>query len=266
MIDPWGRMIDYLRISVTDRCDLRCRYCRPGERTPPLPRSRILRFDEIEAVARAAIRLGVKKIRLTGGEPLMRADLGTLVGMLASIYGLRDLAMTTNGLRLAAHAAGLAAAGLRRVNVSLDAMDPGRFAAITGGGDVRRVLEGIDAARRHGLEPVKLNCVVSASVDEPDARDVAWFARREGLQARFIRQMDLAHGRFSRVEGGQGGDCPRCTRLRLTADGRVRPCLFSDLSFDVRELGPEEALERAAARKPRAGSACTSREIHSIGG
>jgi len=266
MIDRWGRRIDYLRIAVTDRCDLRCLYCRPGEEAPLLERSALLSFEEIAAAAEAAVRRGVTRIRLTGGEPLARRDLETLVAMLSVLPGLGDLSMTTNGISLAGKAEALAAAGLKRVNVSLDAIDPQRYSAITRGGDVSRVLAGLLAARRAGLKPIKLNCVVAESSDEPDARQVAEFARAQGLAVRFIRRMDLAHGHFAVVEGGEGGNCPRCNRLRLTCDGFIRPCLFSDESFSVRELGIEEALDRALAHKPQAGSACRSRGMHAIGG
>jgi cyclic pyranopterin phosphate synthase len=152
------------------------------------------------------------------------------------------------------------------VNVSLDTTDPGRFREITGGGDLRAVLEGIEAARAAGLRPVKLNCVIEASPDEPDARGVAAFARERGLEVRFIRRMDRRAGTFGVVEPGGGGDCPRCNRLRLTCDGRVRPCLFSDLSFDARALGARGAIERAVAAKPAAGVPCREHDFHYIGG
>jgi GTP 3',8-cyclase len=266
MIDRFGRTIDYLRISVTDRCNLRCRYCMPPEEVAPLPPEAILSFEEIAAVARVAAGLGVTKVRLTGGEPLVRRDIETLVRMLRQIPGIIDLAMTTNGLLLARHAPLLAAAGLQRVNVSLDAMDPDRYELLTRGGDVERVLAGIRAARQAGLEPVKINCVVGRDSHPRDWQEVAAFAQREGFPFRLIREMDLAAGEFAVVEGGTGGDCPRCNRLRLSSDGQVRPCLFSDLGFSIRELGAEEALMHALAAKPRAGSACVNRRIHAIGG
>lgn len=266
MIDPFGRDITYLRVSVTDRCNLRCEYCMPAEGVPLLAHDEILRFEEIVEAVRAAVGLGINKVRITGGEPLVRRGVVDLVRMLAAIDGAEDLAMSTNGTLLAEHADALAAAGLRRVNISLDALDPQRYAGITRGGDVRQVLAGIEAARRAGLEPIKLNCVVTDSSDEPDARAVADFARREGLAVRFIRRMNFAEGRFTVVEGGSGGDCPRCNRLRLSSDGLVRPCLFSDLGFSVRELGPEEAIRRAVAAKPEHGQACTHDWIRGIGG
>jgi cyclic pyranopterin phosphate synthase len=185
--------------------------------------------------------------------------------MLAGVKGIHDFAMTTNGTRLAEFAGSLADAGLQRVNVSLDALDPQRYAALTRGGDVDQVLVGIEAARAAGLRPVKLNCVVQRSPEEPDARDVAAFAREHGLEVRFIRRMNLSIGDFSVVIGGTGGDCPWCNRLRLSCDGTVRPCLFSDLGFSVRDLGAREALRRAVEAKPECGRTSQNR-FYLIGG
>ncbi|MCC6124272.1 MAG: radical SAM protein [Pirellulales bacterium] len=266
MVDGYGRVLDYLRISVTDRCNLRCRYCMTEEGVPPLPHEAILSYEEIAQVARAAARRGVKKLRITGGEPLVRREIETLVRMLAAIEGIIDLAMTTNGILLERLASALAAAGLRRVNVSVDTVDPRRFAEITRGGDIRKLFAGIDAARSAGLHPVKLNCVATEYSTPSDLAGVKAYAASEKLDVRFIRQMHLPSGAFSAVEGGGGGDCPRCNRLRLSSDGLLRPCLFSDLGFSVRELGAEEALRRATAGKPRAGTRCTSHPMHRIGG
>jgi len=266
MIDSFGRTIDYLRISVTDRCNLRCRYCMPNGLTKLLPRDSILSFEEIVEVARTAVGMGFTKVRLTGGEPLVRRNIEELVAMLAKIEGIEDLAMSTNGILLSDYAEALATAGLHRVNVSLDSTDPQRYAEITGGGDLRRVLAGIEAAREVGLEPIKLNCVVAESSAEPDALAVARFAKDNDLEVRFIHQMDFAAGKFSVVEGGRGGDCPHCNRVRLSSDGMVRPCLFSDLAFSVRELGTAGALEQAIRKKPAAGGPCAHNWMHGIGG
>jgi cyclic pyranopterin phosphate synthase len=268
MIDRFGRTIDYLRVSVTDRCNLRCLYCMPAEGIAPLRREDILSFEEIVEVVRQAALLGVRKVRLTGGEPLLRRSLPKLVAILARIPGVADLAMTTNGTLLTAQAAvALKAAGLMRVNVSLDAVDPAEYARITRGGDVSAVLAGIASARMAGLTPVKLNCVVQSSADEPAARGVAAFAAAAGLEVRFIRQIDLAGGQFAPVAGdGSGGHCRSCNRLRLTSDGHVRPCLLSDLSFPVRELGAREALLAALAAKPPAGTRCGGVPMPRIGG
>lgn len=266
MKDPHGRTIRCLRVSVTDRCDLRCRYCGTGGDIRWLPRESILSHEEVVEIVRVAIGMGIDAVRLTGGEPLLRRGIVDLVAMLGALPGLKDLSLTTNGLRLAERAAALARAGLRRVNVSLDATDPARYREITGGGDVAAVLAGIASARAAGLDPVKLNCVVEASPEEPDARAVAAFACEHGLPVRFIRRMDRRAGTFGVVEPGGGGDCPRCNRLRLTCDGRVRPCLFSDLAFDVRALGAAEALARAVAAKPPSGMPCRDHAFHYLGG
>jgi cyclic pyranopterin phosphate synthase len=206
------------------------------------------------------------KIRLTGGEPLVRRDAVELVRMISGVRGVRDLAMTTNGTLLAQHAAALRAAGLQRVNVSLDTLDPGRYARITRGGRLADVLAGIEAAERSGLYPIKLNCVVRRSSQDTDATAVAGFGRSRGYPVRFIRQMHLPEGRFAVVEGGRGGDCARCDRLRLSSNGLVRPCLFSEVGFSVRELGPEYAIRRAVEQKPRCGTVNRVMPMSAIGG
>lgn len=264
--DPLRRAIRYLRVSVTDRCNLRCRYCMPAEGVVPLSHQSILRFEEITAVAKTAVSMGMTKLRLTGGEPLVRRGVVSLVRMLAGIEGVKDLAMTTNGILLGEYAQDLAAAGLMRVNVSLDTLRAERYAEITRGGDIRLALAGIEAARRAGLRPLKLNCVYFESSSEPEAREVASFGREHGMEVRFIRRMDPASGSFWPVDGGSGGDCPLCNRLRLSADGMVRPCLLSDLEFSVRELGPEGALRRAIQEKPQAGGPCSPNRIRTAGG
>ena len=226
----------------------------------------MLSFEEMVEVVAAGIELGLTRIRFTGGEPLVRPGLESLVGMVSGLAGLSDVALSTNGILLAHQIAGLAAAGLRRVNVSLDTMSPLRYRELTCGGELASVLEGIEAALAAGLTPVKLNCVVSSSCLEPDAQEVAAFARDRGLAVRFIHRMDAATGSFSVVQGGEGGDCPRCSRLRLSCEGLVRPCLFSDLGFSVRELGARAALVRAVEQKPAAGGPCSENWIRAVGG
>ncbi|NIA15729.1 MAG: radical SAM protein [Nitrospiraceae bacterium] len=263
--DAFGRTIDYLRISVTDKCNLRCEYCMPEEGVPHLRHEEVLSFEEMFEITRVAAGKGIVKVRLTGGEPLVRRGIVSLVAMLASIDGIRDYALTTNGILLAQLAPPLAEAGLHRVNVSLDTLDPDRFAQLTHGGDLRRVIEGIEAAQAAGLTPVKLNCVVRQSPDEADAQTVATFAKHKGLEVRFIRRMNLRIGEFFTVIGGSGGDCPRCNRLRLSCDGMIRPCLFNDLAFSVRDLGTEEAIHRAVSAKPESGQSSQA-HFHRIGG
>ena len=264
MIDRFGRTISYLRISVTDRCNLRCQYCMPADGVTMLAHEDVLTFEEIAAVTRCAVDMGVTKVRLTGGEPLVRHGIITLVEMLGAIDGIADLAMTTNGILLGRYAEDLARAGLGRVNVSLDTTDPAHYAELTRGGDVATALAGIDAARRVGLTPIKLNCVVGPC--NGDVELVRKYGRENGYDVRAIRLMNFEAGHFSVVEGGTGGDCPRCTRLRLSCDGHIRPCLFSDISFDVRALGPAEAIRQAVDAKPEAGGPCSHNWMHGIGG
>jgi len=264
--DAFGRVINYLRVSVTDRCNLHCVYCRPPGGVPLFAHERILSYEEIVEFVRVAVGYGIDKVRITGGEPLVRRNIVSLVERLAQVPGIADLCMTTNGTVLEQFAIPLAAAGLGRVNVSLDAVASERYAAITRGGDVTLVLAGIDAALEAGLKPVKLNCVVERSLDEPDAREVAAYGAGRGLEVRYIRRMNLSEGTFWVVHGGSGGNCAMCNRLRLTSDGRLRPCLFHDVEFNVRELGYEKALEAAVAAKPKCGSSSPENLMYQIGG
>ncbi len=266
LYDGYSRRIHYLRLSVIDRCNLRCRYCRPEDGVELCRAKPILTFEEILEFVRVAVRLGIDRVRVTGGEPLFRKDVVKLVAMLAGVAGIRDLAMTTNGTLLSRFARPLKDAGLHRINVSLDSVDPERYQEITRLGRVEDVLAGIAAAREAGLSPVKLNCVIRQSPDEPDAVGVAAYARQEGLEVRFIREMDLATGRFWQVVGGDGGHCAACSRLRLTCQGELFPCLFSDLKYDIRELGNEEAIRRAVAGKPESGRTARNHSFDSMGG
>lgn len=266
MLDCFNRKIDYLRVSVTDRCNLRCTYCMPAEGVTLLEHKDILTIEEIHEVVREAVTMGIVKVRITGGEPLVRKGILPLVEKVASTKGILDFGLTTNGILLSRFAKDLALAGLHRINISLDTLDPEKFRTITRGGDIRMVLEGIEAAKTAGLMPVKINCVVRDSSDEPDALAVKEFCLNNGLEARFIHEMSLSGGRFTIVENGHGGDCLHCNRLRLTANGMIRPCLFSDLQFSVRELGIRKALETALNRKPAMGSINTDGSFYSIGG
>lgn len=266
MYDPYNRRINYLRISVTDRCNLRCVYCMPPEGIPLMSHQDILSYDEIDEVARAAAELGVDKIRLTGGEPLVRKGIVQLVGMLSRIPGIKDLAMTTNGILLGRFAEELAQAGLHRVNVSLDTLDPTRYAEITRGGDIQQVFAGLEAAAAAHLTPIRINCVVTQSSEEPDAQLVRDFAERKGYEVRFIHLMDLESGYFEPVEGGEGGRCATCNRLRMTSNGMIKPCLFSTIGYSVREFGAAEALALALENKPACGGLNPEGRFYSIGG
>jgi len=266
MYDRFERHIDYLRISVTDRCNLRCTYCMPAEGIQLLRHEDILSFDEIIEVVRVAVGMGVRKIRITGGEPLVRRGIVDLVKMIAAIPGIEDFSMTTNGILLEQFAIPLKEAGLQRINVSLDTLDPKKYREITRGGDVLNVIAGLKKAKEAGFVPIKINCVTGEMTDEEDARQVKRFAEENGFQVRFIRQMDLATGEFYVVEGGDGGNCRKCNRLRLTSNGMIKPCLFNAIGYSVRELGVKEAILLAIENKPRCGTFNLEEEFYSIGG
>jgi cyclic pyranopterin phosphate synthase len=191
LVDSFNRTIDYLRISVTDRCNLRCVYCMPEEGAPIAPREELLTSDEIERLAGIAVALGVRKIRLTGGEPLVRPDIEGLVARIGALPVLADLSLTTNGSRLARHAPAFAASGLRRVNISLDTLRPDRFTRIARRGELQDVLDGITAARASGLSPIKLNCVVMRSWNDDETIDFARMTLRDEVHVRFIELMPI---------------------------------------------------------------------------
>ena len=300
LVDSFGRVARDLRISVTDRCNFRCTYCMPGEGMQWLPREELLTFEEIERVARLCVeRFGIDGIRLTGGEPMLRAHLPVLVEKLARLDV--DLAMTTNGVKLPESAADLWAAGLRRINVSLDSLRRDRFLALTRRDELDRVLAGIAAAQQAGFDPVKVNVVLVRGVNDDEVVDLAAWARREGVQLRFIEFMPLdedgawqsdqvvsaqevvaavdavfpvepvARGpepatRYRyRDGGGEFGViasvtqpfCGDCDRVRLTAEGQFRNCLFAVQETDLRSIlrsgGDDDvlaaALEGEVARK-----------------
>jgi cyclic pyranopterin phosphate synthase len=288
LVDPFGRVHDDLRISVTDRCNLRCTYCMPEQGMTFLPRSMLLSFDEIVRVAAVARTLGVSSVRLTGGEPLVRRGLSALVSRLAEL-GFDDLALTTNGMLLAEQAHALADAGLNRVNVSCDSLRTEQFAAIRRRGDLATVLRAMDVAEEAGLSPLKVNVVLVRGHNDDEVLDFAAFARTTGRVVRFIEYMPLdADGAWARdrlVPGNEvfrriGGRwpleavttdpgvapaqrfrfadghgeigfissvtqpfCGTCNRLRLTADGAVRNCLFSDDELDARAVLRNQGTE-----------------------
>jgi len=266
VFDNFNRHINYLRISVTDRCNLRCIYCMPEEGIQLLNHKDILTYDEIADFTRIAAASGVTKVRITGGEPLVRKDIAKLVRMISDIPGIVDLSMTTNGVLLGQYATELKEAGLHRVNISLDTIDPEKLRTITRTGDIIDVFNGITAAQEAGLKPVKINCVVKESKEEAEAKGVTRFCAENRLEIRYIRQMDLVKGHFSTVDGGTGGDCPLCNRLRLTSNGKLKPCLFSNIEYDIRELGYEEAIRLAVNNKPACGSVNDNGAFYNIGG
>lgn len=265
MFDRFNRSINYLRISVTDRCNLRCTYCMPEDGIRLLDHSDILSFEEIAEFTKVAVENGITKVRITGGEPLVRKDIVELVLMLKAIDGLEDLSMTTNGILLPKFASELKKTGLNRINISLDTVNPENYCQITRNGNLELVLEGIEAARKSGLEPIKVNCVLLGQPDE-ETRHLKAFCEERGLKLRFIHQMNLRTGEFSTVEGGEGGNCSKCNRVRLLANGDIKPCLFSDLAYNIRKVGHQEALILALGNKPKSGTYNKSGEFYNIGG
>jgi len=281
LIDGWGREIKSVRVSVTDRCNFRCRYCMPAEGLEWLPQPEVLSFEELARVVRLLAEMGVDEVRLTGGEPLVRRELPTLVGMLAEIPGVDDLSLTTNGILLDRLSAPLVEAGLRRINVSLDSLSHVRFAEITRRDALDRVLAGLEEAERYPeLRPIKVNCVAIRGFTEAEVPALAELARRKPYVVRFIEFMPLdadeawrgdevlsgaeiralieerwplvevpakpsSTARRFRFEDGAGEVgfvnpvsepfCSSCDRIRLTADGQLRTCLFSRREWDLKE-------------------------------
>jgi GTP 3',8-cyclase len=283
MLDKVNRKIDYLRISITDRCNLRCVYCMPTAGIPRLPHEAVLRYEEILRIVKVAAARGIKKVRLTGGEPLVRKGVTSLVREVAATPGIEDLSLTTNGILLGRMALELADAGLKRVNVSLDSLDPDRFRELTRGGELKDVLEGIHQAEEAGFDPIKINVVAIKGFNDEEVREFARLTLLKPYQVRFIEFMPIGHramwedskvmteseimerisalGELTPVkQGGQWGHagpaklyrlpgakgivgfisplsnhfCGSCNRLRLTADGKIRPCLFSETEIDLK--------------------------------
>jgi cyclic pyranopterin phosphate synthase len=275
-LDSFGRSINYLRISVTDRCNLRCIYCMPPEGVPQISHNEILSYEEIRTVVQAAAELGIYKIRLTGGEPLVRAELPNLVRMLSQIGGIEELSLTTNGTLLKKHALELKQAGLSRVNVSLDTLKPDKFRYITRLGELGTVLEGIEAAKKAGFKPIKINTVVMRGMNDDEILDFARMTYEDGWHVRFIELMPFkgvaepvpsielqqhisllgklepcasitgnGPATYHRLAGARGtigfispltetSFCSRCNRMRLTSDGKLRPCLLGEDEIDVK--------------------------------
>ena len=315
MIDGEGRRIEYLRLSVTDRCNCRCAYCMPAGGVPMLGHADILSFEELAAVARAAAELGVRKVRLTGGEPLARRGVVDLVRMVAAVPGVDEVAMTTNATLLAPVAGALREAGLSRLNVSLDTLRPDRYAKITRCGRLEDALAGLAAAREAGFSRTKVNCVLMGGVNDDEVADLAGLARNEAVDVRFIELMPIGPaagwsrasfvaadavldalpglellgrdgvaelyrmpgwaGRVGLIRPMSHKFCDGCSRIRVTADGKLKPCLHSAAEIDLRGLGHEgllAALRAGIAAKPKyhlmdEGRASDSaRDMNEIGG
>jgi cyclic pyranopterin phosphate synthase len=268
MYDSYNREIDYLRVSVTDRCNLRCSYCMPEAGIELKSHSAILAYEKIVRVAAAAAELGIRKIRLTGGEPLVRKNINFLIRELKAVPGVREVSMTSNGTLLDLLAAGLKQAGLDRLNISLDTLDAGRYRQVTRNGDIDRVMAGIAAAQRAGFENIKVNMVLIPGFNHDEVAPMTEFCRRKGLLLQRIHHYSLRDLRTARsgLEAERPLDCSICNRLRLTADGKLKPCLFSDREFTVDFSDIHASLEQAVRAKPRQGVACANRQNWQIGG
>ena len=268
MLDGFNREIDYLRISVTDRCDHRCVYCMPESGVALKDHKDILSFEQVEAIAREAVALGIAKIRLTGGEPLVRRGVVSLVGRLATIPDLVELCMTTNGTHLAETAADLASAGLDRVNISIDSLDPDKYRELTRGGDLAKAVAGVDAAVAAGLMPVKINMVILKNTSEAELEEMRLFCEQRGITLQKIMQFSLYDRQdlSTRFHAERPPKCAACNRLRLTADGFFKPCLFSEDEVKVDLNNIRDSILAAVAGKPESGSACRGRHMSQIGG
>jgi cyclic pyranopterin phosphate synthase len=265
MYDSYKRRIDYLRISVTDKCNLRCRYCMPEEGVPQRRHEDFLSHERIVEVVRAAVGLGLTKIRLTGGEPLVKRGVVELAGMIRAVPGVRHLAMTTNGTLLARHAAGLRKAGLDSLNISLDTLDAERYRHLTRGGKIQEVLEGIEAARRQGF-PIKINTVVLEDTAPAEIERLRAFCREKGLQLQLINHFDIASAKSEQYLFDRPPRCAACNKIRLLADGHLKPCLHSDQEILLDPADIEGSLRRTIEAKPENGCACTNRVMSQIGG
>lgn len=267
LFDRFDRTIDYLRISVTDRCNHRCLYCMP-DGIVLRHRREILSYENIVNIAKVAVKLGIKKIRLTGGEPLIRKGIENLVKDIAVIDGLDEVCMTTNGTYLAEKANLLAQNGLSRVNVSIDTLDGEKYRRITGGGDIKRTLEGVQAAVAAGLGPVKINMVVSKETTEQQVEQMSSFCAENGLALQLIMQFSLydRDDVTAKFETSRPPKCNICNRLRLTADGYLKSCLFSDNEIKVDHNDIAGSIKKAVQSKPQRGIACNNRTMMQIGG
>jgi cyclic pyranopterin phosphate synthase len=265
MLDSFGREIDYLRVSVTDRCNLRCVYCMPAEGVKLMRHEDTISFERITLVAGTAAKLGFRKVRLTGGEPLVRKGLPELVSILSGIEGIEVLAMTTNGTLLAPLAEELKGRGLGSVNVSLDTLDSARYAALTRGGRLGDALAGIEAAKAAGLS-VKLNVVALEDSTEEDFDALRSFASREGIGIQFIQRYRLCEEKRDGEERERPPTCGTCSRLRLLSDGTLRPCLHSNIAIAIDWDDVEGSIRASVAAKPERGHVCTDLEVGQIGG
>jgi cyclic pyranopterin phosphate synthase len=318
LVDPRGRRIDYLRISITDRCNFRCIYCQSKGPFKFLPHEEILTFEEIESIVRVGVKLGVKVVRLTGGEPLLRKGIVELVARLAKTPGLEDLSLTTNGYFLSELVKPLKEAGLKRINLSLDTLSEEKFSKLTGGFSLKKVMEGLYLSLSEGFTAVKINSVIIRGFNDEECEELAKLSIELPVEVRFIEFMpvgknslwdesrvvpiskikerverlgklwptekvgkgpaavfrfEVAKGKVGFISPLSNHFCGSCNRLRITADGRLRPCLFSDEEINLKDYlrgkkgSLEEAFREALRIKPEIGvKASTQRPMRAIGG
>ncbi len=315
MKDQQGRNITYMRISVTDKCNLRCTYCMPEEGVSPLCHSDILTVEETIAAAKAGVSLGISKIRITGGEPLVRKGIVDLCRGIAEIPGIEEICMTTNGTLLPTYAKALREAGVDRLNISLDTLNPQKYNQITRLGDLEQALKGIRAARDAGFHELKINVVLMAGFNDDEISDFVEMTRVENLDVRFIELMPIGSswemdaytscdkvlesvpqlislqktdgvaelyqlpggiGRVGLIRAISCKFCEECNKIRLTADGKLKPCLHSEIELSIKGLDPsqmKDAISKAIQMKPddrgkldQQHPSCAGRSMHQIGG
>jgi cyclic pyranopterin phosphate synthase len=268
MFDTYNRRITYLRVSVTDRCNLRCTYCMPEAGIQMKRHADILPYEKIVSIVATAAKMGIHKIRLTGGEPLVRKNIVFLVRELKGVPGVSEVSMTSNGMLMGLLATELKQAGLDRLNISLDTLDAGKYRQITRNGDIEQVFAGIRAARKAGFIATKINMVLIPAFNSNEVEAMQKFCLENGLLLQRIHHYSLQdmkttwHG----LAAERPLACNVCNRLRLTADGKLKPCLFSDREFAVDFSDIASSLEKAVQAKPMHGVACRRRENWQIGG
>jgi len=272
MFDSFNRDIRYLRISITDKCNLRCTYCMPEEGVKAMSHSDLLSFEQITEIVREAVKIGFVKIRLTGGEPLVRNGVVKLVEMIHGVEGVAFIGMTSNALLLPEFARPLKKAGLEALNLSLDTLDPEKYAEITRWGSLESALMGIDAARDAGFENIKINMVISEKTSLEEIAAMKDFCRGRGLTLQKIRQYSLVENKLDHETTAslQSFDrplsCGLCDKLRLTCDGYLKPCLHSNREIKVNLEDIGSSLREAVWAKPVSGEVCSNRNMVEIGG
>lgn len=268
LTDSFGREITYLRVSITDRCNYRCTYCMPEQGVELKPHSDMLSYEQFIAIVREAAALGVRKVRITGGEPLIKRNVEFLVQEISSIPGIEETCMTTNGSLLTDEkAVALKRAGLSRINISLDTLDAQKFSDITRGGKHEDALRGVDAALKAKLNPVKINMLVFDDTTEDEIQEMRDFCGQRGAVLQTIRHFSL-HDRKNSFHPttNRPPKCEHCNRIRLTADGFLKPCLFADKELRVDFNDIRGSLLDAVRHKPENGQSCSNRTMSQIGG